>query len=228
MTPLHEIADVALKLCVAAALSGLLGIERERKGRAAGLRTHILVCVGSALSMIVTEYLAVEWAPIGANVRVDASRIAAGIVTGIGFIGAGTIINVGSVHRGLTTAAMLWFVAIVGIAVGSGYYLAATMATLIAFLTATALSRVMEKFPSEAEFSLDILMPGGLGAINQMEGFIKRQGYRVTASRLRVIEKGSSVDMTFDIISHPGANVETLVQLLHDNFADVQRITLER
>lgn len=228
MTPLHELGVVLFKLCLAVALSGLLGLERERKGRAAGLRTHILVCLGATLAMVVSDFLTRDWAATGANVHLDSGRIAAGIVTGIGFIGAGAIINVGSIHRGLTTAAMLWFVAIVGIAVGSGYFVVAAAATLLAFFTVTVLSRVVESLPTEIEFSLNLRIPGGLSLINQVEGFIHEQGYRVTASRLRVLEKGSKVDMTFDVISKPGADIESLVQSLQDRYTEVQQITLER
>jgi putative Mg2+ transporter-C (MgtC) family protein len=122
--------DVLLRLFVAAGLTGAIGMERELRERAAGLRTHMLVGVGSALFTIVSAY---GWTAFGfstaAGVVFDPTRIAAQIVTGIGFLGAGAIIRQGLSVRGLTTAAGLWVVAAIGMAAGAGYYSAALIAT---------------------------------------------------------------------------------------------------
>jgi putative Mg2+ transporter-C (MgtC) family protein len=122
--------DVLLRLFVAAGLTGAIGMERELRERAAGLRTHMLVGVGSALFTIVSAY---GWGAFGfstaAGVVFDPTRIAAQIVTGIGFLGAGAIIRQGLSVRGLTTAAGLWVVAAIGMAAGAGYYSAALIAT---------------------------------------------------------------------------------------------------
>lgn len=126
-------AEIILRLALAVLLGSLVGIERERLAWAAGLRTHMLVCVGSALIMIVSAFgfadvLGVE------HVVLDPSRIAAQVVSGVGFLGAGTIILRRDVIRGLTTAASLWTVAGIGLAVGSGLYLAAASATILILL----------------------------------------------------------------------------------------------
>jgi putative Mg2+ transporter-C (MgtC) family protein len=122
--------DVLIRLLVAAALTGAIGLERELRDRAAGLRTHMLVGVGSALFTIVSAY---GWGDFqfstAEGVVFDPTRIAAQIVTGIGFLGAGAIIRQGISVRGLTTAAGLWVVAAIGMAVGAGYYSAALIAT---------------------------------------------------------------------------------------------------
>ena len=120
--------QMILRLVVAAVLGSIVGIERERLNWVAGLRTHMLVCVGSALFMIVSfsgfaDVLGQE------HVGVDPSRIAAQVVSGIGFLGAGTIVFRSKVVRGLTTAASLWTVAAVGLAVGGGLYVAAATTT---------------------------------------------------------------------------------------------------
>ena len=120
------------RLLCAVALSAIVGYERQRKGRPAGIRTHILVCLGATLLMIVSDAFANEWMESGAAVWMDRGRIAQGIVTGVGFLGAGTIVNYGRDQHGLTTAAMIWFVAAVGIAVGAGMYMLATVSTLLA------------------------------------------------------------------------------------------------
>ncbi len=124
--------DIAVRLLIAAGLTGAIGLERELRDRAAGLRTHMLVGVGSALFTIVSAYgwTAFEFStPSG--VVFDPTRIAAQIVTGIGFLGAGAILRQGLTVRGLTTAASLWIVAAVGMAAGAGFYSAAVIATAI-------------------------------------------------------------------------------------------------
>ena len=130
MIPEVEWWDILIRLLVAAALTGAIGLERELRDRAAGLRTHMLVGVGSALFTIVSAY---GWSDFqfstAEGVVFDPTRIAAQIVTGIGFLGAGAIIRQGLSVRGLTTAAGLWVVAAIGMAVGAGYYSAALIAT---------------------------------------------------------------------------------------------------
>jgi putative Mg2+ transporter-C (MgtC) family protein len=123
---------VLLRLVVAAALGAAVGLERELREREAGLRTHMLVCVGSALFTLVSAYGFNEFVRSGETV--DPTRIAAQIVTGIGFIGAGAIIRQGLSVRGVTTAATLWVVAAIGIAAGAGYYTAAVIATGLAII----------------------------------------------------------------------------------------------
>jgi len=125
-------ADNLARLAVAAGLGGAIGFERELREREAGLRTHILVCVGSALFTIVSAYGFEGFLNSGEQVvRADPTRIAAQIVTGIGFLGAGAIIRQGISVRGLTTAATLWVSAAIGIAAGAGYYSGAVLATAV-------------------------------------------------------------------------------------------------
>jgi len=125
------IEEQCLRLLLALLLGSLIGLEREYRAHAAGLRTHALVGMGSALIMLVSTY-GFEDVENATGVSLDPSRIAAQAVSGIGFIGAGTIIVQRSSVRGLTTAASLWAVAAVGLAAGAGMYVAATAATIIA------------------------------------------------------------------------------------------------
>jgi putative Mg2+ transporter-C (MgtC) family protein len=120
--------EILLRLAVAAGLGAAVGLERELRERQAGLRTHLLVCVGAALFTLVSAYAFT-------GVRVDPTRIAAQVVTGIGFLGAGAIIRQGLSIRGLTTAATLWLVAAIGMAAGAGYYAAALITTAGALVT---------------------------------------------------------------------------------------------
>jgi putative Mg2+ transporter-C (MgtC) family protein len=125
--------ELTLRLLLAAGLGGALGIERELRDHEAGFRTHMLVSLGSAIFTVVSAYGFEDFLNSGdAVVRADPTRIAAQIVTGIGFLGAGAIIRDGMNVRGLTTAANLWAVAAIGICCGSGFYTAALIGTAIA------------------------------------------------------------------------------------------------
>ena len=134
MTVVPDIAalDVALRLLVAAGLSGAIGVERELRERAAGLRTHMLVGVGAALFTLVSAYAWGDFVFDRARVTAfDPTRIAAQIVSGIGFLGAGAILRQGLSVRGMTTAAGLWVAAAIGMAAGAGFYVAAVIATAV-------------------------------------------------------------------------------------------------
>jgi len=125
LTPWDEL-DMVLRLVIAALMGGIIGYERERAEKPAGFRTHLLVCVGAALFTIASVY--------GFGELSDAARVAAGVVVGVGFLGAGTILRGERVVLGLTTAATIWAVAAVGLAVGAGLYIVAAVTTVIVLL----------------------------------------------------------------------------------------------
>ncbi len=129
----HELQTTLLRLLAAALAGGLIGLERTYHGRPAGFRTHTLVCMASSLLMLITVF---QWellseAPLE-TIRVDPTRMAQGIMTGIGFLGAGVILKERLTIRGLTTAASIWLTASIGIVIGMGLYSAAVLATLLA------------------------------------------------------------------------------------------------
>ncbi len=125
-----------LRLSLAALLGGAIGIEREMREHEAGLRTHLIVAVGSCLFTLVSAYGFRDFLLDGdATVRADPTRIAAQIVTGVGFLGAGTILRQGMSIRGLTTAATLWAVAAIGLTAGAGYFSAALVTTVIVLIS---------------------------------------------------------------------------------------------
>jgi len=137
-------ADAVVRLLLAIILGGAIGLERESRGRPAGLRTHILVCLGATIIMIASTRmgeLTQALSPMS-RIQVDPGRIAAGIVTGIGFLGAGAIIRIGDLVRGLTTAGCIWFVAALGITVGQGLYALAVVSTVFALTVLLALTQV--------------------------------------------------------------------------------------
>jgi putative Mg2+ transporter-C (MgtC) family protein len=157
--------DNLVRLSVAAGLGGLIGLERELRDREAGFRTHILVCLGSALFTIVSAYGFRGFLTSGDQViRADPTRIAAQIVTGIGFLGAGAIIRQGLSVRGLTTAATLWVAAAIGIAAGAGYWWGAVFGTAITIVALWPLRLgahfVFERMRPEERDLLVELSPG--------------------------------------------------------------------
>src|SRR6266542_396049 len=129
----NEYGEMALHLMIALAAGGIIGLERSYHGRPAGFRTHALVCVASSVLMILTVYH-VKWfeAAFLERVTIDPTRMAQGIMTGIGFLGAGVIMKEGLTVRGLTTAASIWITAGIGILVGIGFYLPAALTTALA------------------------------------------------------------------------------------------------
>jgi putative Mg2+ transporter-C (MgtC) family protein len=135
-------SDVLLPLAAATVLGGAIGLEREFHGRPAGLRTHIIVCLGSTMIMLVSMQLYHLFPTMGMTSRPDPGRIAAGILTGIGFLGAGAIMKLKSTNRGLTTAACIWFVAALGIVVGVGAYALAVAGTILALGVLMLLARL--------------------------------------------------------------------------------------
>jgi putative Mg2+ transporter-C (MgtC) family protein len=137
--------ELVSRLVMAAALGSVIGFERERLAWAAGLRTHMLVCVGSALFMIVSAFGFAD-ALLADHVVLDPSRVAAQVVSGIGFLGAGSILLRNEIVRGLTTAASLWSVAAIGLAVGGGLYTASIAATAIILVILAGIKPLERRF----------------------------------------------------------------------------------
>lgn len=208
--PLH----ISIRLFLAVLLGGLVGLEREASSHAAGLRTHILVCVGSTLIMLLSIYGFRDF--VGEpNVRVDPSRLAAQVISGIGFLGAGTILFNGRSITGLTTAASLWVVAAIGLAAGAGFYFASVLACLLVLISLWILNKVERKyFGGKRVYSIHIKaidQPGSLGKIFALLGSRK-----VQIRKIRLEEasgEGSAVQMTF-AVTVPKASV--LPRVLED------------
>ena len=207
---------VLLRLFVAAVLGGAIGMERELRERGAGLRTHLVVCVGSALFTLVSAYGFRDFIAAGSvYARVDPTRIAAQIVSGIGFLGAGAIIRQGLSVRGLTTAATLWLVAAIGMAAGAGYYDAAVIATLGALITLGPLRiaayRVLRRFRPEVDRLL-VEIPAGGSAAPLIEA-IETGGGRVVS--LDVAQEGDRRSVAVDVELH-GTHAPAIVASVAD------------
>jgi putative Mg2+ transporter-C (MgtC) family protein len=192
----HEL----LRVAVAAGLGGVVGFERELREREAGLRTHLVVCVGSALFTLVSAYGFHDFMVTGGNlVRTDPTRIAAQIVSGIGFLGAGAIIRQGLSVRGLTTAATLWLVAAIGMACGAGYYSAAVIATATALITLGPLRtmsyRAVGRFRPHTE-SLLVEIPAGGSPAPIIEAIEQHAGRVVS---MEVTQEGDRRSVVVDV-----------------------------
>lgn len=142
-----DFSTIAVRLLVALVLSGIIGFERELNNHSAGFRTHILVGVGSCLMMVLSLFGFHGFMDQYENIRFDPARLPSYVISGIGFLGAGTIIVYGGTIRGLTTAASIWTVAGIGLIVGAGMFDAAILATLIILISLVLLNNIERLFP---------------------------------------------------------------------------------
>lgn len=183
--------EMATRLFLAGILGGFIGYERESHHKAAGLRTHILVSIGSCLIMILSIKI---YSSVQGLTNADPARLAAQVVSGIGFLGAGSIMKEGLTVKGLTTAASLWVVSGVGLAVGSGYYMGAFMTTSFVFLTLTIIARI-EKKDHHTLVTLTITTidsPGQIGKIASVLGV-----HCIQIRNVQIFEQQDSVKIIF-------------------------------
>jgi len=161
--------EIALRLFLACVFGGIVGYERERNDSSAGFRTHILVCLGSALIMVLSMYGFNEFN----TVSKDPARLAAQVVSGIGFLGAGTILRDKTSIKGLTTAASLWVVAAIGLAAGAGFYISSFFVTLLVFIT---LERSVETYFFKNSHTLKIVAVNGTCKVKEINHLLEFHG----------------------------------------------------
>lgn len=172
-----------VRLLAAMVLGGLVGIERQTKGQSAGLRTNILVCLGSAAIIVAFQKLYLE-SDLGAEsaIRMDPARAAAGVITGIGFLGAGSIIKSKDFVRGLTTAASIWVVSAVGVTVGLGEYVIAIALTLLVLVALYPLHRIPIR--TDLFFSLHLRWHGDLELLDEATDQLARGQVHIRSRRV--------------------------------------------
>lgn len=172
--------EIIIRLLAAAGMGALVGLERERSGQPAGLRTHIILVVGAALAMCLSINLAMQFRPEVPNG--DPARLAAQVVSGIGFLGAGAILRYGTSIKGLTTATSLWTMAIVGLAVGAGYYLVAGAVTLLLLVVLVILNALEHRFfSSYTTFAITLSVDDRSGIVEDVKRVFEQTGRRLTS-----------------------------------------------
>ena len=214
--------DAVLRLMLAGALGGLIGLERERSGKPAGFRTNLLICLGAALVMEISLSVSAGGGEIGS--RGDPGRIGAQIVSGIGFLGAGTILHFRGSVIGLTTAATLWVVAAIGMAVGARFYLEAVAGTGLVMLALVGLGRVEDHLiprrPSDR--TIDLELQPDPDAIGRTETLLLRAGFSMDTLR---IEKN---EHAYLVTIHARGSRDAWDRVMHEllNSPDVKKVEL--
>ena len=199
MNPFYiEPLDLTLRLVLSLFLGGLIGYERERNSRPAGFRTHILVCVGSTLLMLISAYAFGDFAN-EPSVRLDPTRLAAQVIPSIGFLGAGTILRNDFSVTGLTTAASLWVAAAIGLAVGAGFYYGAFLATALVLISLYILNKVEKKYITGVRlYNMTVTTVNKAGVIGSVSGKLSER--RIVISHLSVEEELKEQAAIFKIV----------------------------
>ena len=206
-------SSVLFRLVLAVLLGGVIGIEREIHGRPAGFRTHIVVCLGATMLMLGSEYFQ---DPVGSGMVFDPNRMAAGIITGIGFLGAGAILREENMVRGLTTAGCIWFVAGLGIVIGKGMYPLALWGTLLLF--------VMLVFFRYAEGWMSVEVYGELSIRMNLESYesikdrcmevIRENEFLIQETRYRIDRTQNEVRLDYVLTYSKGKSQESLLMTI--------------
>ena len=211
-----DFLNIALRLVAAMAVGGLIGLERSYHGRPAGFRTHSLVCLSTSLLMLVTVY-ETRWFPevTQGRITLDPTRMAQGIMTGIGFLGAGTIMREGLSVRGLTTAASIWITAAIGILIGIGFYLPAVIGTVLTLVTLSVFRWIESYIPTwfyahlVVRFARDQMM-----SEQEMRRMLADHGFSVANLNYRLDGGAGFFEYRMVIATHRSANASRLKDTL--------------
>ena len=207
-----------IRLCIAGILGGLIGLEREFRSKEAGFRTHFLVALGSALFMLISQY---GFATLMDGGRFDASRVAAQVVSGIGFIGAGIIIFQKNSVRGLTTAAGLWVTSAIGMACGGGMYIISGFATLLVLLVL----EITHNLPVFGEKSVALTFSAdSREAFQHIADALKEKKVRVWSYSITQ-EKDNTLTVNLDMKIRQGNYLEAITDMLQSS-PDVRLISI--
>jgi len=200
-------AAIALHLLIALAAGAIIGLERSYHGRPAGFRTHALVCLSSSMLMVLTVYQDTWFAAFSLEqVNVDPTRMAQGIMTGIGFLGAGVIMKEGLSVRGLTTAASIWITAAIGIMIGVGFYFPAGIATAMTLIVLSVFRWIERSMPIEfyANLVVAFLRSGNLPE-GDLRALVERQGFVIANMNYGVTGEGKTFEYQM-VIHSPDRN----------------------
>jgi len=214
-----EILQVLLKLVLAIALGGLIGLEREASQKPAGFRTNILVCVASAMMMTLAT-LVVEGKGGNPDTLV---RMAAGVITGVGFLGAGTILQAHDTVAGLTTASTLWLVAGLGLVIGAGYYVPALIFTVLTITTLLLFGRIEGSYLHKSQFHYHLKAKARPYILSSLRKLALHHGVRL--ERLTMKQEGPSYLLTFSFSASEEKEQEFNQGLLE--LADIEELKIE-
>jgi putative Mg2+ transporter-C (MgtC) family protein len=210
--------EMLLRLVAALVSGALIGYERSFHGRPAGLRTHVLVCLASSLLMLVTVY-EMHWVKTGpAEIRLDPTRMAQGIMTGIGFLGAGVIVKEGLNVRGLTTAASIWITSAIGILAGVGLYLPMTISVVMTLIVLSVFRWVEMKVPTQSYFNFDVKYEKeGTLSEEDMRALIKRHDFSIANFTYRLEAEGRVLRHSMTLQTTNRTAAKRLATTLKDN-----------
>ncbi|MFM9280400.1 MgtC/SapB family protein [Paenibacillus jiagnxiensis] len=226
---------IMLRLLVAMLLGGLIGFERERSNHAAGLRTHILVCLGSSLIMMLSIYGFADFLK-EPNVRIDPARLATAVITGVGFLGAGTILFTGKSITGLTTAASIWVVAAIGLGTGAGFYFASVASTILVLINLWTFNKLEQRYLRGQKVHLITLY--GLsspGLLDQVSSFLDQEQIQVKKVSIKEHDnipfhefhpEGRNVEVSLEVLARPGFDPLRISVALRQ-WEDISAVTVE-
>ena len=217
--------EIILRLLLGTLLGGIIGFERQAHGRPAGFRTQLLVCVACVLLMIISENYHVRGQLSEAYVRFDPTRIAAGAMTGIGFLGAGVILKTGLSVQGLTTAACIWIVAAIGLAVGVGQYLAAIAGSVITFISLWML-RILETRIPRLTYRYITLVTDDSGDEDTIKNLFEEHGFRVSKMDYEMVIPERQKSFIFTISSKDRVPIKQLIDKV-SGFGYVKKISVK-
>ena len=210
-------AAIALHLVIALAAGGMIGLERSYHGRPAGFRTHALVCLSSCMLMVLTVYQDTWFSALSLDqISVDPTRMAQGIMTGIGFLGAGVIMKEGLTIRGLTTAASIWITAAIGIMIGVGFYFPAGIGTALTLVVLSGFRWIERRMPIEfyANLTVGFLRNAALPEA-ELRAMVERQGFVIANMNYSVTGDGGTFEYHMVIHSPDRGNTRLLSEALN-------------
>ncbi|MDO4178327.1 MAG: MgtC/SapB family protein [Phascolarctobacterium sp.] len=219
----HELM-MLFRLFLAASFGGIVGLERGSGDRPAGFRTHILVCMGSALFMLVSIYgfdgiVSVSPESTDLGTRRDSARIAAQVVSGIGFLGAGTIMHEGLTVKGLTTAASLWIISAIGLAVGSGMYIISFGATVLTLITLMVFQNWDKKFAATTRVDRQYIKVDVINrpeAISDVSSYLTENGVNIKSLAVKKDKKNDRLQLDIYIKVNDKKQAQEVIRGLHN------------
>lgn len=211
--------EIILRLVLSTILGGAIGFEREVGNRPAGLRTHILVSIGAALIMLLSKY--------GFGNDADPGRLAAQVVSGIGFLGAGTILRTGNTVQGLTTAASLWVCAGIGLAVGAGFYLGGIATTILVLLSLVILGNIENSILIRKKRRIKIVARERVGLIGDIGTFFGKNNLIIKKVDINPLDENSdNVEIGFLLDIKSDEKLENIMDIMY-NIEGIEKITLD-